>query len=428
MSGQPVFNGVSPVRYRQDGGVTATRPPSERSDVAAFHVMEVARDASEREAAGQRILHLEVGQPSTPAPQTVLDRAAKALTTSLLGYTQADGIPELRNAISKRYADEYGIDIGPERIIVTTGASGSCVLSFLTLWDSGARVGVLEPGYPCYRNDLEVLGITPVPIPVGPDESYRPTRALLDAAGPLDGLILASPSNPTGTVLGASDLQLVLDWAAETGAALVLDEIYHGITYDQPATSILELCPTGSDTGAETDQPEVTVIVMNSFSKYFSMTGWRLGWIVTPHHLRTRLERLAQNLTIAAPTLSQVAAVAAFDGIEECEKNLDRYRVNRSIVVDGLARAGISKVAPADGAFYVWCDVRHLLNEELPTSQKLCTRWLDDIGVAATPGIDFDQSQGDVFVRFSYAGSPQDMSEAMDLLATWTADWAQTNG
>ncbi len=370
------------------------------------------RAAAAREAAGQEVLHLEVGQPSTSAPQVVLAAAADALANNKLGYTEALGLPELRQAISDWYASEYKVDVPVQQIIATTGASGSCVLAFLTLWDSGARVGVLEPGYPCYRNDLQTFGIEAVPIPVGPQSQYRPTRAQLDAAGHLDGLIIASPSNPTGTVLRRSDLGMLLDWATETGAALVVDEIYHGITYEEPAVSVLELVD-------QTATPKPTVLVFNSFSKLFSMTGWRLGWIVAPRNLMTPLERLAQNLTIAPPTLSQVAGTKAFQGLAESQANVERYRINRDLVIDGLRQAGITAFAPPDGGFYVWCDISHLLSSEIPDSQALSTAWLDQIGVAATPGIDFDPQRGHRFIRFSYAGEPHEMTEAMERITTW---------
>ena len=411
---------------RQTVGVTAqgiplTRAPSERSAIEPFYVMEVMRAAAQREAAGHEVLHLEVGQPSTAAPQVVLEAASNALATNQLGYTEALGLPELRQAISDWYASEYKIDVPVEQIIATTGASGSCVLAFLTLWDPGARVGVLEPGYPCYRNDLQTFGIEAVPITVGPESNYRPTREQLDAVGHLDGLIIASPSNPTGTVLRHMDLQMLLDWANETGAALVVDEIYHGITYEDPAVSILELLDPRTKTGqtGESSDSQATVLVFNSFSKLFSMTGWRLGWIVAPPSLLTPLERLAQNLTIAPPTLSQVAGIAAFEGIEECRANVDRYRINRDLLVAGLRQAGITELAPPDGGFYIWCDIAHLLNSDTPDSQALCAAWLEEIGVAATPGIDFDPQRGHRFVRFSYAGEPHEMTEAMKRIASW---------
>jgi aspartate/methionine/tyrosine aminotransferase len=387
---------------------------SERGAVAPFHVMEVMRAAEQRELAGHDILHLEVGQPSTSAPEQALRAAEEALRSDRLGYTTALGLPLLRQKIASWYQLRYGLEIPVERVIATTGASGSCVLAFLALWDTGARVGVLEPGYPCYRNDLLAFGIEPVAIPVGPDTDYRPTIAHLEAAGSLDGLVIASPSNPTGTVLYDQHLAEILGWARANDVLVVMDEIYHGITYgDSPVPTAL----------AHDDD----VVVFNSFSKYFSMTGWRLGWIIAPEYLVTSLERLAQNLTIAPPTLSQLAGIAAFDCTEELDRNVESYRVNRQILLDGLPAAGITKIAPPDGAFYIWADVSHLVDSQtttssqtLSSSQTLCSRWLEDLDLAATPGVDFDPVRGQHFVRFSYAQSAADMQQAMERLASWT--------
>ncbi len=377
--------------------------PSLRSDVPPFYVMEVMRAAEAREQAGGRVLHLEVGQPSTPAPAGVVAAAHRALDQDRLGYTGAAGIPPLRGRIARWYHERYGLDVEPDRVVVTTGASGSCVLTFLAAFDPGQRVGVLDPGYPCYRNDLLAFGIDVVSIPVGPDTSFRPTADVLDralaAAGGLDGLVVASPSNPTGTVLHDDDLAALVAWCEGNGVRLVADEIYHGITYGGPAPTVL----------AHTDD----VIVLNSFSKYFSMTGWRLGWVVAPPPVAEAVERLAQSLTVAPPTLSQLAAVAAFDCTPELEANVERYRTNRAIVLDGLPAAGIDRLAPADGAFYVWAETSHLN----PDSQELCRTWLDDLGIAATPGLDFDPARGHRYVRFSYAGASDDLTEAMALLA-----------
>ncbi len=373
--------------------------PSTRSQVAPFHVMEVMRAAEQRELEGHTVLHLEVGQPSTSAPEGALAAAEQALRNDRLGYTTALGIPPLRQRIAEWYERQHGLEISPDRIVATTGASGSCVLAFLALWDHGDRVGVLEPGYPCYRNDLQTFGIDPVPIPVGPDSDYRPTVEHLEAASPLDGLVIASPSNPTGTVLLAEHLDTVLGWAKANNVRVVMDEIYHGITYGSAMPTAL----------AHDDD----VVVFNSFSKYFSMTGWRLGWIVAPPELITPLERLAQNLTIAPPTLSQLAGVAAFDCTDELDANVERYRTNRQILLDGLPAAGIDRIAPPDGAFYIWADVSHLTDD----SQALCAQWLTELDIAVTPGIDFDPVRGHQFVRFSYARSAEDMRSAMARLA-----------
>ncbi len=359
------------------------------------------RAAEERETAGAEVLHLEVGQPSSPAPRGALDAVSAALDRETLGYTGAAGMPALRQAISDWYTTRYELDVPVERIVVTTGASGSCVLGFLALFDAGQRVAVLEPGYPCYRNDLLALGVDVIVAPVGHETDFRPTIEQLDALGPIEGLIVASPSNPTGTVLPAETLEAIVRWAEERAVRLVVDEIYHGIAYEVETPSALGFG----------DQP----IVLNSFSKYFSMTGWRLGWIVAPPTIAVAIERLSQSLTIAAPTVSQVAGLAAFDCTEELDRNVERYRQNREIVLRGLATAGLDQMAPADGAFYAWVDISALGRD----SQSVCKEWLDELGIAATPGVDFDQRNGDRFVRFSYAGAPEDIEEAMRRLGRW---------
>ena len=376
--------------------------PSDRSNIEPFRVMDVMTAAAAREAEGHRVLHLEVGQPSTPAPRGVLAAARRALRDDNLGYTSALGIPELRERIAGWYRQRYGVRVLPGQVVVTTGASGSCVLAFHALWDTGARVGVFEPGYPAYRNDLQAFGCHPIPIPLSAETGFRPTTALLDAAGPLDGLVVASPSNPTGTVMNHSDLASVLGWAKRRDVPVVMDEIYHGISYDGKSA------PTAL---AHSDE----VVVFNSFSKYFSMTGWRLGWIVAPEGLVPALERLAQNLTISAPTLSQLAGLAAFDCVEECEANVARYAKNRFALKDALTTAGITKVAPADGAFYLWADITDLGLE----AGVLTETWLNEISVAATPGFDFDPARGKNFVRLSYAGSEADVIEAGFRLVSW---------
>ena len=379
--------------------------PSRRSDVAPFYVMEVMRAAEQRELAGLEVLHLEVGQPSTGAPSGAVAAVDAAMRSSNLGYTGAAGMPRLRDRISGWYGERHDIDVPPERIVVTTGASGSCVLAFLAAFDVGHRVGVLEPGYPCYRNDLQALGAEVVPIPVDHDSDFRPNVSQLNEALPLHGLVVASPSNPTGTVLPPADLEMVVSWAADHDVVLVVDEIYHGVTYDTECPSALEY---GDD-----------LIVFNSFSKYFSMTGWRLGWVVAPTAIAIAIERLAQSLTIAPPTISQVAGLAAFECLDELDANVARYRRNRRVMLDGLARAGLRRNAPADGAFYVWSDVSHLVPRVGSSSQDLARTWLDELGVAATPGIDFDRQRGHDFIRFSYASSTETVAEAMGRIAAW---------
>jgi aspartate/methionine/tyrosine aminotransferase len=382
--------------------------PSTRSRIPPFYVMEVMRAAEARERAGQPVLHMEVGQPSTPAPVGARQAVRDHLDTHTLGYTGAAGLPQLRERIALWYRERYDVVVDPARVVVTTGASGSCLLAFLALYEHGDRVGVIEPGYPCYRNDLRALGIEVVQIPVGHEHRFRPTPELLDTAGQLDGLVLASPSNPTGTVLSDHELAALITWCSNNGVRLVVDEIYHGIVHTEHPTTALGL----SD----------DVVVFNSFSKYFSMTGWRLGWVVAPEPVAAAIERLAQNLTIAPPTVSQIAALAAFDCTDELEANVERYRANRDIMIGGLRSIGLDSIAPADGAFYVWADVSELVSVLGTDSQELCRRWLDELGVAVTPGVDFDQFKGDRFVRFSYAGSAEDIAAAMAILGRWMAE------
>jgi len=363
--------------------------------------MEVMAAAAEREAAGDDVIHLEVGQPATSAPRGALEAAAHALTNDRLGYTGAAGLPALRERIARWYDDKYSLEVEAERVVVTTGASGAFVLTFLAYLDPGDRVGILEPGYPCYRNDLLAFGAEPVAIPVGAEQGYRPSLGQLEAALPLKALVLASPSNPTGTVLADNDLASIVAWARDHDVQLIADEIYHGLTYDQPAPTIL----------AHTRD----AAVVNSFSKYFSMTGWRLGWTVTTVEMAEVLERLAQSLTISAPTISQFAALGAFDCEDELQANVTRYAMNRAVLLEGFAQIGLTSLAPADGAFYIWADVSHLTSD----SKELSRRWLSEIGVAVTPGVDFDPVQGHRFVRFSYAGDIADMQRAIERLGTW---------
>lgn len=384
------------------------RKVARRASVAPFHVMEVLRDAGERETKGASVLHLEVGQPSTPAPRAVIEAAAIAMRDNPVHYTDALGAPSLRSRISDWYTSRYGVDVPAERIVVTTGASGACLLGFLACFDAGERVGVVVPGYPCYRNILSALDVEPVPVRVDASTRYQPTPGVLDAAGHLDGLVVASPSNPTGTSLDEMALAELASYCRERDVRLVSDEIYHGITYGRPNV-----------TAAQFDDE---IVVVNSFSKYFSMTGWRLGWMVVPPALVTPIERLAQNLTIAPPTLAQLVAEAAFDSTDELDGHVERYARNRQLLLDGLAAAGFDELAPADGAFYVWADVSALTDD----SAVLCRTWLDELDVAVTPGVDFDPEEGHRFVRFSFAGATDDIVDAVDRLTRWMGDLRST--
>jgi aspartate/methionine/tyrosine aminotransferase len=374
---------------------------SSRSQIPAFMVMDVLRAANERAASRKAVYHLEVGQPGTPAPAGVLEAARRALESERLGYTEAFGIPELRQAIARHYRDYYGVAVPPERVVVTTGSSGGFVLAFLAAFDAGDRVALASPGYPCYRNILTALGVEPVCLATDASHRFQPTPELLDAArrdAPLDGLIVASPSNPTGTMLERRELQALSDYCTTHGIRLISDEIYHGITYDRRADTALEF----SD----------SAILVNSFSKFFSMTGWRVGWMVVPEDLMRAIECLSQNLFISAPTLSQIAAVAAFDCAEENARRVDSYRASRDLLLRALPQAGFEELAPADGAFYIYADVTNLTND----SEAFCREILDATGVALTPGLDFDPERGNRFIRFSYAETPATVKHAASLL------------
>ena len=372
-----------------------------RGTVPPFIVMDVMAAAAAREREGKSVLHLEVGQPSTPAPAKVRAAAAAALDTEVLGYTLALGIDPLRHRIARHYRDRYGIDVPVERVVVTTGSSGGFITAFAAAFDVGDRVALAAPGYPAYRNILTAAGCVPVEIPVGPETRFQPTvDHLRQLDPPIAGLIVASPANPTGTMLDADELRHLADHCAGAGIRLVSDEIYHGITYERAAA-----------TAAADDH----AVVVNSFSKYYSMTGWRLGWLVVPPGLVRAVECLTQNMFISAPTLSQVAAVAAFDCADELDANVARYAANRRLLLDGLPAAGIDRLSPADGAFYIYADVGHLTDD----SPAFCRRMLDEIGVAVTPGVDFDPVRGHRTLRLSFAGATADMAEAVDRIRRW---------
>ena len=369
---------------------------ADRSAVDAFRVMDVMRAARSAEQAGRAVYHLEVGQPGTPAPLAAREAVKQALDNHTLGYTLALGTDELRAGISTLYQQWYGVDVPAARITVTQGASGGFALAFLTAFDAGDRVALATPGYPCYRNILSALDLEAVEIMTGPDTHYQPTVAALEALdGPIDGLILASPSNPTGSMLSPEDFGAINDWCQNNGVRLISDEIYHGLTYGTPETTAAAI--------------NDDAFVINSFSKYFSMTGWRVGWMVVPEdHVRV-VERLAQNLFICPPHASQVAALAAMDCTEELEANMDVYRVNRQLMLDGLPAAGFDRIAPPDGAFYVYADVSHLTDDSVGFAKEI----LEQAGVAVTPGLDFDPLRGGGTLRFSYARSTADIEEGL---------------
>ena len=372
--------------------------------VAPFLAMDVLAAAAAKERRGDRVVHMEVGQPSAPAPRAAREAAKAALEAGRIGYTEALGIAPLRERIARHYAETYGVAVASERVVVTTGSSAGFVLAFLSLFDPGQRVAITAPGYPAYRNILEALGLEPVTIPLTKAEGWIMTAGAVERAQaerPLHGVLAMSPANPSGTMIGRKPLADLGDTCRRLGLWFVSDEIYHGLTYDAPAATAL-----ASDEDA---------VVINSFSKYYCMTGWRVGWIVVPQRLVRPLERLAQNLYISPPSLSQVAALAAFEAADELEAVKAAYARNRALLLDELPRLGIDDMHPVDGAFYVYADLARYTNDAI----AFCQRMLDEAGVAATPGVDFDPLEGAHYVRFSFAGSEEDCREAVARLRGW---------
>lgn len=375
---------------------------AKRGSIPPFIVMDIMRSASNREASGKSVIHMEVGQPGTAAPPSVLQAAHAALDGDRLGYTLSFGIEELRERISEHYQDFYSLSVPLGRIAITTGSSCGFILAFLSAFNIGDRVALANPGYPAYRNILKALDIEPVGIPVGPKSNFQPTPEILDGVdGELDGLIIASPSNPTGTMILHDKMKALVKYCKERSIRLISDEIYHGITYEKTACSAMEFSEDA--------------IVVNSFSKYFSMTGWRLGWMVVPESLVRSVECLSQNLFISPPTLSQIACIKAFDCKEYLDSHVARYKFNRDLLIHLLPKAGFNKLSQADGAFYLYADVSHMTND----SEEFCRRCLVETGVAITPGVDFDPERGSQFVRFSFAGTSEDMKDAARRLIEW---------
>ena len=386
------------------GNVTALRAASARSCIQSFMVMDVMRAAAARQASGGDVIHMEVGQPATAAPKAARAAAAKALECETLGYTMALGLDPLRARIAQLYKDWYNVDVAAERVIVTTGSSGAFVLAFLALFDRGARVALASPGYPCYRHILSALDCVPVILEAGPETRWMPEAdAIANAASNdgLDGVLIASPANPTGTMIEPERLAAITSACDARGLAFISDEIYHGLTYGAAAVTALQFSQHA--------------IVINSFSKYFSMTGWRVGWMIVPPELVRVIERLAQNLFIAPPAISQIAALAAFDAQEELEANRRVYAANRELLLNELPRAGFASIVPADGAFYLYADVSALTEDSAAFARSI----LDATGVAITSGVDFDEDRGQRSVRFSYSGGTADMAEAARRLQSW---------
>ena len=378
--------------------------PSRRSDVPPFIVMDVMAAAAKREAEGARVIHMEVGQPAAPAPQTAIKAAQAALAKGRISYTETLGIPTLRTAIARHYADTYDCALDPGRVVVTTGSSGGFILAFLALFEAGDRVALANPGYPPYRHILSALGCEPVLIETSAETRWALSAKALIAEHRkmrLQGVVIASPANPTGTMMNADALSRLISIAEAEGIRVISDEIYHGLDYAFSA-----------ETAANVSE---RAVVINSFSKYFCMTGWRVGWMIVPDSLVRTVERLQGNLAISVPTLAQVAAAAAFDGKVEMEQVKHGYELNRRILTEGLPKAGLDQFLPVDGAFYLYANIARFSDDSLDFAKRM----LNEAGVAATPGMDFDPIDGRHFLRFCYAGSAAEMHEAVERIGAW---------
>ncbi|MGD1935607.1 MAG: pyridoxal phosphate-dependent aminotransferase [Candidatus Phaeomarinobacter sp.] len=375
---------------------------SKRGQVDPFIVMDVMRAANQRETDGHKVIHMEVGQPGTPAPALVRDAAAQALKVDRLGYAEALGLPDLRARIARHYSDSYGASVSPDQVVVTSGSSGGFQLAFLAAFDAGARIALAMPAYPAYRNILKALDLVAVPVRTDASSGYQMTATAIDEVarhGKLDGVLIASPANPTGAMISPDEIAAINEVAHRHSLTLISDEIYHRLTYG----TVPEATALATNSNA---------IVINSFSKYYSMTGWRIGWMVVPEEMARQIERLAQNLFISVPTLSQIAAIQAFEAVEELETNFAVYRANRDILMRGLPQAGFTNLAPSDGAFYIYADVAKLTND----SEAFCQSILEQANVAITPGTDFDPDAGKSALRFSFAGPTDQMVEAVERL------------
>ena len=380
-------------------------PVSARSDVSPFIVMDVMSEAAAIEREGGSIVHMEVGQPGHPAPRTALAAAEAAIRSGRVPYTEALGVWPLRERIARHYHEAYGVTVAPERIVVTTGSSGGFTLAFLSMFSPGDRVAISAPGYPAYRNILKALSLEPVEIPTGAETRYALSADLIreaHAGRKLAGVLAMSPANPTGVVMSPEALKGLCDVCRELGLWFISDEIYHGLTYGE-AKAETALAFSGE------------AVVINSFSKFFCMTGWRVGWMVAPERLIRPIERLQQNFSISVPYLSQIAALAAFDGQAEMEEVRIGYERNRAILMEGLPKIGLGCFLPIDGAFYVYIDISALTND----SMDFCKRAIREAGVAITPGLDFDTAEGHRFVRLSFAGTEKDMRNCVERLGRW---------
>jgi aspartate/methionine/tyrosine aminotransferase len=369
------------------------RGASRRSTVEPFIAMDVLAAANRLESTGRSVIHMEVGQPGAPTPRRVREAAQTALAAGRIGYTEALGMTSLRERIARHYRESYGVGLSAERIAVTTGSSGAFILGFLAMFDPGARVAISAPGYPAYRNTLKALGIEPVTIETGPAARWVMTPrdiAAAHARAPLDGVLAMSPANPSGTMMSREALAGLAAVCRDLGIWFISDEIYHGLTYESPAQTALAV--------------DDRAVVINSFSKYYCMTGWRVGWMVLPETLVRPVERLAQSLFISVPQLSQIAAEAAFEATDELEAIKAGYAANRALLLEELPRIGLPDFLPVDGAFYVYVDIGRYTND----SAAFCQRLLAEQGLAATPGLDFDPDRGQRYMRLSFAGTHAD--------------------
>jgi aspartate/methionine/tyrosine aminotransferase len=378
--------------------------PSHRSQVSPFIAMDVLSAAGVIERAGGHVVHLEIGEPGAPPPRPAREAAIAALSGGRIGYTEALGRPSLRARIARHYRETYGVDVAPDRIAVTTGSSGGFLLSFLALFDAGARIAISAPGYPAYLNIMQALDLVAVPLETGPSTRFIVSAEMIEEAhrqSPLDGVLLMSPANPSGTMMTPEDLAAVCATCDKLGIAFISDEIYHGLTYGAAAQTALAFSSQA--------------VVVNSFSKYYCMTGWRVGWLIVPEELIRPVERLQQNLSISVPYLSQVAAEAAFEAVEELEAVKAGYARNRALLLEALPGLGITDFHPVDGAFYVYADIGRFTND----SVAFCRRMLEEAQVAATPGLDFDRSRGHRTLRLSFAGSEADVAEGVRRMKNW---------
>lgn len=377
---------------------------STRSEVQPFIAMDVLTEANRLERQGRSIVHMELGEPGAPVPAAVRAAAEAALKRGRVGYTEALGLPALRAAIAEHYGRRYGVEVPASRVAVTAGSSGAFNLAFLALFDVGDRVGLPTPGYPAYRNILTALGLEVVEIATEAATRWQATPEMIakvHAETPLKGLVVASPANPSGTMMTREGLRDLVAACRDMGISLVMDEIYHGLVYAGSETTALEFADD--------------IVVVNSFSKYYCMTGWRIGWMVLPEAMVRPVERIAQNLFISPSELSQWAALGAFAATEELEAVKAGYATSRALLLERLPAIGLDRFLPVDGAFYLYADVSRFTNDSLDFSRRMLT----EAGIAATPGLDFDTARGAQYLRFSFAGRTEAVREACDRLAGW---------